>query len=350
MRRKRLGEGICLSDELGGSGSMSRLKGSLHEAGKKLFRNAEKWFDALDSRLGAFFFSSLLQLKIALRSGRPPDTVHIEPINICNARCVMCPYTLSRRKRQVMPLDLFKKIIDDCARFGVNTVVVTGLGEPLLDPTIYEKLKYAVAAGLRVRMVTNASSLDREATLKILETGIHQVAFSVDGYDKRTYENIRKGLCYESVVSNIVNFLEEREKRQMTMPKTLINFVSFSTNKREETRFRRFWENKVDFVRIAIARSWQGTIRLRGGKRRFENLSLRVPCELLWMEMAVYSSGVAVACCTDWRGSLIIGDLTKQKIDEVWFGEKAERLRRLHLSGKRGDIPTCRQCEHFFSF
>jgi len=330
---------------------MTTIKQKALEAGKKIYMRLIKHIEhseVVNSCIGRVLFSTLAKAKISLHRNRPPVTVHIEPINICNARCVMCPYVLSKRKKGEMPIELYKRIIDECAGLGVRNVVVTGLGEPLLDKKIYEKLTYAVRAGLRTKMVTNASLLDDEAAERLLDTGLHELEFSVDGYDKQTYESIRKGLSYETVISNISNFLEKKARRGLNTPATLVNFVRFEYNRKDEVKFKKYWEKKVDFVRIAIARDWQGAVDLKGARQRFEYLSRRIPCVLLWLEMAVAFDGIAVACCVDWKRSLSIGNLAEQSVEDVWFGEKANRLREIHLKGRRCDITTCRNCEHFF--
>jgi len=61
--------------------------------------------------------------------------LQVENINVCNARCVFCPYPTMKRKHTVMSLELHRKIVDEVAtipRFDQFTI--TGLGEPFLDP------------------------------------------------------------------------------------------------------------------------------------------------------------------------------------------------------------------------
>ena len=42
-----------------------------------------------------------------------PRKIQIEPTNICNARCVMCPLKDMKRKTGYMDFELYRKIIDE---------------------------------------------------------------------------------------------------------------------------------------------------------------------------------------------------------------------------------------------
>jgi len=57
----------------------------------------------------------------------------------------MCPIDKpSKRKKGVMPIELFKKITDDLSEYKdtIEKIDLFGLGEPLLDRTIFEKIRY----------------------------------------------------------------------------------------------------------------------------------------------------------------------------------------------------------------
>jgi len=80
--------------------------------------------------------------RLLLATGRDrspilPEIVQIESTNICNAKCVFCPRDDMHRKQGVMSLELFKKIVDECATLGITHVRVHNYGEPFLDRHIH---------------------------------------------------------------------------------------------------------------------------------------------------------------------------------------------------------------------
>ena len=72
--------------------------------------------------------------KLLLATGRDrapilPEIVQIESTNICNAKCVFCPRDDMHRRQGVMSVELFKKIVDECAELGITHVRVHNYGE-----------------------------------------------------------------------------------------------------------------------------------------------------------------------------------------------------------------------------
>jgi len=83
-----------------------------------------------------------------LRTGRDkaphwPDIVQIESTNLCNAKCVFCPRDEMHRRQGVMDFELYRKVVDECAALGITHVRVHNYGEPFLDKTLVEKVRYA---------------------------------------------------------------------------------------------------------------------------------------------------------------------------------------------------------------
>ena len=102
--------------------------------------------------------------------------LQIENINVCNAKCVFCPYPEQKRKHCVMPLTLFKKIIDDAATTPLfERLTITGLGEPTLDPGLIEKIQYArktLHPKTEIDCYTNGSKLTEEYVNNLEKAGL----------------------------------------------------------------------------------------------------------------------------------------------------------------------------------
>ena len=82
---------------------------------------------------------------------RVPKRLQIETIFACNAKCIMCfvgqPESHDRditRRQGVMPEKMFESIIDSLVPYKqkIEKVDLFGLGEPLLDKFIFDRIKY----------------------------------------------------------------------------------------------------------------------------------------------------------------------------------------------------------------
>src|SRR3972149_3969458 len=101
--------------------------------------------------------------------------LHLETIAICNAACVFCPYPTMKRPRGTMSMDLFRKIIDEAATISrIEEVCLTGLGEPLLDRQVVERLRYVRKKMplIQTTLYTNGSLLSAEKVTALRDAGL----------------------------------------------------------------------------------------------------------------------------------------------------------------------------------
>lgn len=285
----------------------------------------------IDKKLAGFKLSDML--------------VSIEPTNVCNSKCVMCPYQKMTRPKEVMPMYLFKKIVDDCRDGGIRKFNLNFYNEPFLDPLIFERIKYLKSKGVHVKLFSNGSVLKEEMFDKIFESGIDEIDFSVDGSRKETYEKIRYGLNFENTVNNILGLISAKKERGFGAPKINVAFVKQKENKGEVEEFKKFWSGKADKIITAFDDNRNETSEFFDKKSKS---AVSYPCRKLWTEIVVMSNGKVALCCVDYDGSVVMGDFNKQTLKEIWNGEKFKKARRLHLDFKSKEIPVCKNCVHSY--
>ncbi len=88
-----------------------------------------------------------------------PTNIYLEITNTCNARCVMCPYSQMQRPKGVMEMEMFKRVVNDVASCGIKKVGLSFMGEPFLEKTLFDRVRYVKEKGPRVVFNTNASML-----------------------------------------------------------------------------------------------------------------------------------------------------------------------------------------------
>lgn len=106
----------------------------------------------------------------ALADGVPrlgPRTVHFDLVNSCNARCVTCwdhsPLLKVARpsgwKAQRFAADDFVPLLDEILRLGgLEGVILSGMGEPLLHPEIGRIIEAVKTRGLHLTIISNVVS------------------------------------------------------------------------------------------------------------------------------------------------------------------------------------------------
>src|SRR5881392_3930709 len=157
------------------------------------------------------------------RAPRLPEIVQIEATNICNAKCVFCPRDDMHRRQGVMSLELFKKVVDECAELGITHVRVHNYGEPFLDRHLTEKVRYAKEKGIKeVGMISNGSLITEKIARGMIEAGLDAINISVDAGGKEVFDRTRIGLNYDKVIANVERLVRIRTELGKRRPKLIL--------------------------------------------------------------------------------------------------------------------------------
>jgi Radical SAM superfamily/Iron-sulfur cluster-binding domain len=264
-----------------------------------------------------------------------PDIVQIESTNLCNAKCVFCPRDEMHRRQGVMDMDLFTKIVDECAALGITHVRVHNYGEPFLDRQLVEKVRYAKSKGIaEVGMISNGSLITEEIARGMIDAGLDAINISVDAAGKETFESTRLNLKYDDVIGNIRTLARLRAESGRKRPKLILSFVR-QNNSADEQAFIHEWSQIADKVHITDLHNWAGTLNARS--------DVRYPCYRLWLTFTVLWDGRVSLCCADFDGRHILGDLRTSTIAQVWNSPAYRAVRRQHLDS--GGPEICRSCD-----
>jgi len=277
-------------------------------------------------------------------SGKYPTYLNIETICGCNLRCVMCPIGTGgfKRKNKVMDQKLFKKIISEVAG-KTRYAWLHFFGEPLLDPYIFDRIKFCKSNGLKTQISTNATLLTKEKAGQLLESGLDDMIISLDGATKRTYEAIRKRGDFNRTMTNVRYFLELKKKRGIKRPFVRVQIIRMSENEKEIDSFIKKWKDLADAITIKPLGSWAGQVDIGKHKKSGRKLPERYPCLTIWEQLTILADGKVAVCCYDFNGKNIIGDLNKQTVAEVFNGPRIRTLRLMQARGKF-NIPPCNTC------
>ena len=268
------------------------------------------------------------------RAPRLPDIVQIEATNICNAKCTFCPRDDMARPQGIMDMALYRKIVDECAELGIRHVRMHNYGEAFVDKRLPEKIHYAKQRGIaEVGVITNGSLLGPDVAKAVIEAGLDAINISLDAAGKETFESTRLGLKYDKVMSNLEGFLRIRQELGRRRPKLILSFVRQGDSAEEQSFIDR-WSAVADKVHITELHNWAGTLD--------QKTDVHFPCYRQWLTFTVLWDGRVSLCCADFDGTVVLGDLRTETIEQIWHSEIYRRTRREHLTA--GGPEICRSC------
>ena len=266
-----------------------------------------------------------------------PLILKIEPTNRCNGACIFCPHDKMTRPKGNMSQKLFEKIISEATGNGIFEVEFVHMGETLLDPNIFEKVKMAKSKGMRTQAVTNGSLFSSKKIIEMCDSGLDILKVSFEGYSEEIFKKLRPKLDFQNISDNIRAIMRYKREKGLSKPFVIVRSIKFPEYDKEMEDFILNWSQTVDDIEILPLHNWTNQT----------NFEAKVPltCLYPWTHMTILQDGRVVPCSVEWEGNGAVGDLNSQSLVEVWQGPEMKRIRRKILTKKMQDIAICRHCD-----
>ena len=282
----------------------------------------------------------------------PPVTVSIEATNTCNLRCPMCPVSqdYGSVSRGFMSELVFDRVLEEITPFKPRVSMNIG-GESTLHPRLPDMVRRLVDAGSHVCVDTNATRLTRELSSALIEAGLPEVVFCLDGNSRESYEAIRKRGEFTRTIDNIREFLEVKKELGAELPYTVIKNIQHWRPEDDlafPPAFTELFEaTPPDEYRATWMDHWPG--KHRDGLAEwydaepFEESGYQ-PCMNLWKNLPVSWDGKVYLCCLDLKRTSPVGDVLTSGVLGVWNAPALVEARRQHVAGEQAVMPLCHNC------
>lgn len=301
----------------------------------------------------------------------------IEVLYSCILKCKMCHMWKNPRSPEEMSIKDWKKFIVALKEFtGTNTSInITG-GEPLLKEGVLDLARFVVQNGFNaVSMTTNGFLIDKSISKAIADSGMSMISMSLDSIDEEVHDNVRgvKGACKKVMdafeyfrnypgglkklgiqtiimgpnLGGILDLVQWAHKRDMSIYFMAIAqplCLSLSSNWYLESEYSFLWPKEraklFDVIDGLVKFKEDGidignsVAQLKAFKTYFTDPNDFVKkyrqCKMGDGMLKVDPQG-SVALCAE-KGS--IGDVRIDRIEDIWFSEKAAIIRE--------SIKTCK--------
>ena len=272
-----------------------------------------------------------------------PLHIDIELSDACNLKCEMCAHGIGTVENVgFMKDDLTYKVIDEVASIGAYSIKFNWRGESALNPILPKAIKHAKEKGiLEVSINTNGLPKEKDILIESAINGIDRVIFFFFFFSADTFESIRIGGNYEKLVSNIFDLLKWKKENNSIKPFIRVQMVRTNKNAHEVEPFIKFWQDKVDDVRISdVMNRGQGSHLTVGdqvtvGRRR---------CPQPFQRLIIGRDGRVSPCCADWNQEYIVGDVNKESLQSIWDGNKMKKIRDIQNKVELDKIDICKNC------
>ncbi len=324
---------------------------------------------------GEHFTRETLWEKFKESRSHDPVIYNIETTNACNMRCEMCPRTtMMTRKVETMPLELFKRIIDQLKpwtpaqwaawekfvteKYGIQkndmsenhfflyiiprVIVLHGYGDPLLDKNIPAEVAMMTKLGLPSYFSCNPANINMERTIETFENGLEYIKYSIESVDDTRHKQVRgQASNFTDSYRKIVELLDIKAKRNL---KTTIVITMLNLNKPwQQEEFEKLCE-MFKGLDVYIYLKSQDQMWYEDNQNTTASIHWIEFCQFPWSSMTIKSNGESVECVEDFNNEIILGKAQQESLQEIWNGDKYEQFRKDHFELKPG-IKCTEQCD-----
>ena len=277
-----------------------------------------------------------------LESDAPfPLQIDFELTSQCNMRCSFCVHGHERVPKKRLPFEVFKRVIDEGSRYGLTSIKMNYINEPLLVKDIDRYIDYAKSKGvLNIYFATNGTLLSPDMAAKLIEVGTSKVMISLDATTPETFRVMRNSDDFEKIIANIDGLLSMRAELGITYPLVRVNFLKTKLNQHEADDFIERWHGVADMIGFQDQVGVPGVDDPTLGGYDVDDFRCSFPFKMIVID----SGGHLLPCCTFNGRDLALGHIDEMTIKEAWDGEKMRDLRALHKRGGYKENAACLHC------
>ncbi|MFC1620584.1 radical SAM/SPASM domain-containing protein, partial [Candidatus Neomarinimicrobiota bacterium] len=288
-----------------------------------------------------------------------PYMLQIEPTNMCNLSCPLCPVSENRleRKPRNMSLKEFMSIIDDMEDY-LLFLILWEWGEPLVNPKLPAMIKYASERGIKTVTSTNAHFLNKKPYVEeLLRSGLSTLIVAIDSLDEESYKVYRSGGDLNKAISGLIN-LCELKKQLGSNTRINLRMVIMKQNERELPAMRDFAKKiRVDTFSVKTLNPSCGLDSmdqelLPGNPkyRRYDykkgtstRIRLNTYCSRVWKTSNIFSNGDVVPCGYDYNCEMKVGNVFEEPFGKIWNSPAYKELRK-KIYYQKDSFPKCKEC------
>jgi len=282
--------------------------------------------------------------------------VNIEISNICNLQCSFCPEVI--RAKKLIELDLFETIISQVAPL-TDQVCFHLMGDPLVHPKLPELVDICHQHQVKIFFVTNGVLLREKQAELLLHPAFRQVNFSLHSF----FDNFKD----QSPDVYLERIFAYTERAFELRPDLYINYRLWNLNDPRGTGNKNHEMLRRIEARFNIPVEKERDVRKDKSFKIKNRLYLHFDTEFIWPSLelpvlgeagtcyglsshfGVLVDGTVVPCCLDKEGSIPLGNVREQPIEDILEAPRSKAILKGFRDGRLVES-LCQRCQYIERF
>jgi len=278
-----------------------------------------------------------------------PRRILAEMTNRCNSNCRMCPRTHLGRDDIDMDKELYKDIIDEADKYGVDYFALYHFGESALHKDFRELSSYVgKKENLNsVWLSTNGIAFDQElAKFILLESGIDFLNYSMHATNAETYAFVTPSISYKKVRNNLDGLLDLKRKFNQG-PIFHIQMIDQEGTHHNIDEFIETFYESGEVISILYL-EYTDLPNNKFGLNRERPIQVTRCNRISRNDCFIDSNGNVHPCeFTAYNASIVLGNVNKNSVFEIWNSDLAKKIRGLNEDGRMHEMDCCKNCKDF---
>ena len=245
-----------------------------------------------------------------------PTEIEISESGTCNRSCSFCPRSATNfiDKKEFITNKLHEKLCVELKELNYKgTIRYSGFVEPMLDKNIFNLISMVrnYLPESNIEMVTNGDPLNLKRLKKLFESGLNKILISA--YDGKVESEKLEDLCVQANLN---------EKQYIVRHRYYSEDEDFGITLSNRSGLMADAEFKIDALKEP----------------------LKKPCYIPSYTFFLDYQGDVLMCPHDWGKKVILGDLNKEKLKDIWFSKRFMGIRKMLNKSNRNFTP-CNVCD-----
>ena len=245
-----------------------------------------------------------------------PTEIEISESGTCNRTCSFCPRSAPNfiDKKEFITNTLHEKLCLELKELNYKgTIRYSGFVEPMLDKNIFNLINMVRnhLPESNIEMVTNGDPLNLKRLKKLFESGLNKILISA--YDGKVESEKLEDLCVQANLN---------EKQYIVRHRYYSEDEDFGITLSNRSGLMADAEFKIDALKEP----------------------LKKPCYIPSYTFFLDYQGDVLMCPHDWGKKVILGDLNKEKLKDIWFSKRFMGIRKMLNKSNRNFTP-CNVCD-----
>ena len=277
--------------------------------------------------------------------------VYIEITNVCNLSCSFCPKT--GRDKEFLSIERFKKILEEVKPY-TKYIYFHLMGEPLLNRNLEKFLEISYNEGFKVNLTTNGTLIPKVKEVLLNAKALRQINISL-----HSFEANNNNILFTDYFNNVFDFVKEaNENTDIICAMRLWNMDSSTLKGQNDLnndilaemgRILGYEGNLSEIlerdnkVKIKDRMYLNGAEKFQWPAMNIEPLGDSGFCHGLRDHFGILVDGTVVPCCLDSNGSINLGNIFNESIEEIQKKERYKKLKKSFQDRKPCEA-LCKSC------